>query len=98
MHLKDLKHLDRNDFLNLLGLETKPTAASWLTGAVGTFGVGLLVGAGLGLMLAPKPGRELRGDIRNRLRHAPEDLGDTTQGLTGRGARSSAAATNDRAS
>ena len=34
-------------------------------GTLGTFGVGLLVGAGLGLLLAPKAGRELRDDLRD---------------------------------
>jgi hypothetical protein len=73
MNLKDLKHLDRDDLLNALGLESKPSTTVWLAGALGTFAVGLLVGAGLGLMFATKPGRELRGDIRNRLSHTHDD-------------------------
>lgn len=81
MNLKQLKKLDRDQILDLLGLESKPSTVRWLTGALGTFGVGLLVGAGLGLMLAPKPGRELRGDIRNRLCHAPEDVAEPVNGL-----------------
>jgi gas vesicle protein len=96
MNLKNLKNLDRDDVLSMLGLETKSSTAGWLTGTLGTFGVGLLVGAALGLMLAPKPGRELRGDIRNRLRHAPEDLGEKVQGLTGRDPHASVAATNNK--
>jgi hypothetical protein len=74
MNLKDLRKLDKDDILDMLGLETKSSTGAWLAGALGTFGVGLLVGAGIGLMLAPKPGRELREDIRERLRRAPEDL------------------------
>lgn len=74
INLKDLKHIDRDDLLNALGLESKPSTTVWLAEALGTFGVGLLVGAGLGLLLAPKPGRELRGDIRDRLCHSGDDV------------------------
>jgi len=74
MNLKDLRNLDKDDLLAMLGLETKSSTGAWLAGALGTFGVGLLVGAGLGLLMAPKPGRELREDLRDRLRRAPQDL------------------------
>jgi gas vesicle protein len=97
MNLKNLKHLDRNDLLNLLGLESKSSTAGWMAGTLGTFGVGLLVGAGLGLMLAPKPGRELRASIRTRLQHCPEALGDTVQGLTGCDPHRSAEAAHNKA-
>jgi len=70
MNLKDLRHLDKEELLGLLGLETRRSD----TGAIVTaLGVGLLVGAGLALLLAPKPGRELREDIRDRLRRTPAD-------------------------
>jgi len=84
MNLRNLGNLDKNEILSLLGVETKPTTVGWITGTLGTFGVGLLVGAGLGLVLAPKPGRELRGSIRNRLSHVPEDLGVAMHEVTGR--------------
>jgi hypothetical protein len=76
MNLKTLKNMDKEDILGLLGLETKASTGGWLASTLGTFGLGILVGAGVALMLAPKPGRELRGAIRNRLRRAPDDLGD----------------------
>lgn len=79
MNLKELKHLDKDKILESLGLKTKSSMVGRLTGALGTFGVGLLVGVGLGLMLAPKNGRELRGDIRNRLCHASNDVGEPVQ-------------------
>lgn len=96
MNLKNLKHLDRDDFLNLFGLESKSSTTGWMAGTLGTFGVGLLVGAGIGLILAPKPGRELRGDIRGRFRSGAENASDAIQGLTGRDPQSSAAATNNK--
>jgi len=76
MNLKNLKNLDKDEILSMMGLETKSSTASWLAGTIGVFGLGILVGAGVALMIAPKPGRELRGAIRSRLRRAPDDLGE----------------------
>ena len=90
MNLKDLKNLDKDEILGLMGLETKPSMTRWLSGALGTFGIGVLVGAGVALMLAPKPGRELRGDIRGRLRRAPEDVRDAVSGAISHDSPSSA--------
>lgn len=64
---KDLKKMDRDDVLELIGLETRKDPTDWLLPTLGAFSVGLLVGAGLGLLMAPKAGAELRGDLRNRL-------------------------------
>ena len=69
MKLQDLRDMDKDDFLGMIGLETKRTLTSELLGTLGTFGIGLLVGAGVALLLAPKPGRELRHDIRAKIRH-----------------------------
>lgn len=80
MNLKDVRDLDKDDLLGLLGLEKKPSTGAWLTGALGTFGLGMLVGAGIALILAPKPGRELREDIRERLRRTPNDAPSTATG------------------
>ena len=83
MNLKDLRHLDKDELLAMLGLETKPSTVRWLSGALGTFGMGMLVGAGIALMLAPKPGRELRGDLRERLRRAPDDMKEAVNSAVG---------------
>ena len=83
MNLKDLRNLDREEVLGMLGLESKPSTVRWLSGALGTFGMGMLVGAGIALMLAPKPGRELRGDLRDRLRRAPDDVRDAVNNAVG---------------
>ena len=68
MKLHDLKDMDKDDFLGLIGLQTKRTLTSELLGTLGTFGIGLLVGAGVALLLAPKPGRDLRHDLRTKIR------------------------------
>src|SRR5580765_1365360 len=79
--LRKLKDMDKDDLLELMGLETKPSTAGWLAGVLGTFGIGMLVGAGVALMLAPKSGRELREDLRDRLRKSPEDMADAVEGM-----------------
>jgi len=84
MTLKELRNLDKDDILEMLGLETKRSTGTWVAGTLGTFGVGLLVGAGIALMLAPKAGRELREDIRDKLRRSPEDLEEAVGGVSGR--------------
>lgn len=84
MRLHDLKDMDKDDFLGLIGLQTKRSFTHELLGTLGTFGIGLLVGAGVALLLAPKPGRELRHDIRTKIRPGkgdearPEAAGDST--------------------
>ena len=73
LSLKDLKRLDRDDLLEL---------------------VGLLVGAGLGLLLAPKPGSELRNDLRDRLRSAQDALPEPLRpGATGASSAASSRST-----
>lgn len=72
--IKKLRDLDKDDLLDLIGLQSKRTVADWILPTVGIFGVGLLVGAGVGLLLAPKPGRELREDIRSRIQGATDQL------------------------
>ena len=66
--------LDKARLLALVGLRTKRTAGARVARTIGTFGVGLLVGAGLGILLAPKAGRGLRRDLRGRLRQASAEL------------------------
>jgi gas vesicle protein len=73
MNFKDLRNMDKEDLLGLIGLESKPSTGSYLAGTLGTFGIGLLVGAGIALLLAPKPGAELREDIRDKLRRRADE-------------------------
>ncbi|HEY6004255.1 MAG TPA: YtxH domain-containing protein [Anaeromyxobacter sp.] len=72
--------MDRDAILDRLGLEERTPAGDFFTG-LGLFSIGVLVGAGLGLMFAPKRGEEMRAALneawKNRGKAAQElrDLG-----------------------
>src|SRR5689334_5926419 len=74
---------NRDQIANALGLA--PSRTSEATSAVGMFAVGLLVGAGLALLFAPKAGSELREELGERV----SDLRDSfaPQDSSGSGAR-----------
>jgi hypothetical protein len=78
MKLQDLKNLDKDELLGLLGLETKPSVTSEVVNTLGTFAIGLLVGAGVALLLAPKDGRALRQDIRTKIQRGKETLNNSS--------------------
>ncbi len=71
--------LDRDALLERMGLEKRSPAADFFTG-LGLFSVGVLVGAGLGLMFAPKRGNEMRAMLneawRTRSRSAQDFVRD----------------------
>jgi len=86
LNLKDLKKLkgvDKDDLLELVGLQTRSTAGD-LVPLFAAFGVGVLVGAGVGLLLAPKSGREIREDLRTRLQGAQAELTEEISNAAGR--------------
>ncbi len=71
--LQNLKNLgsnlkvDKDDILAALGLQTKDEATDYVLPALGIFGAGLLVGAGLGLLMAPRTGRAMRKELGRRV-------------------------------
>jgi hypothetical protein len=65
--LKRMAEADKDSVLDLIGLEERRTASDRFLPVLAMFGVGLLVGVGVGMMLAPKAGRELRDDMRQTL-------------------------------
>lgn len=60
--------IDRDSLLKQLGLEERTPAGDLLTG-LGLFSVGVLVGAGLGLLFAPKRGEDVRAMMTDRWRN-----------------------------
>jgi hypothetical protein len=79
MKLSDLSDLSKDDILSALGLMTKASPSDRVLGAAGLFGLGLLVGAGVALLLAPKSGQGLREDLGERLRRARNGAADTVE-------------------
>lgn len=88
MKLSDIRDLDKEDILSVLGLASKPTVAERWLGSAGVFGLGLLVGAGVALLLAPKSGQDLREDLSQRLRDLREDAEEAADGLSARASES----------
>jgi len=68
------KDFSKDRLLEALGLEEKSSAFSVLMGALGTFALGALVGAGVGLLSAPRTGRELRSQLRKQLGRYQDEL------------------------
>ena len=73
MKINDLRDFSKDDVLSALGLTSKPSTSDRLLGTLSIFGVGLLVGAGAALLLAPKSGHALRADLGDRLRNLRND-------------------------
>jgi gas vesicle protein len=78
MKLSDISDLSQDDILSALGLASKPTNSERLLSALSIFGVGLLVGAGAALLLAPKSGQGLREDLSERFRKARNGATDAS--------------------
>ncbi len=55
--------LSGNELLAAIGVEKRRDEGDLLLPALGLFGAGVVVGATLGLLFAPKPGAQLRKDI-----------------------------------
>ena len=69
MNLKDITNVDKDQLLGLLGLERTPSTAAVVLRAIGLIGLGAVLGAGVGLLLAPQSGRDLREDLSRRLKN-----------------------------
>jgi gas vesicle protein len=76
MKLRDLTDFEKDDILGALGLQTKGSTAGWLFGSLGLFGLGMIVGAGVALMVAPKPGSELRRELESRIKTVRDRIGN----------------------
>jgi hypothetical protein len=74
--IQKLKDLDKGDILSMLGLEERSPTGSFFTG-LGLLAVGVVVGAGLGMLFAPRRGDELRSKVGQAWKsrgRAPQDF------------------------
>lgn len=63
MRLGDLRKMDRGDLLEALGIEPERKATDWLLPGIGLFALGLIVGAGVGMLVSPKLMPRRRGEL-----------------------------------
>jgi len=68
MALSDFRNISKDDILAALGLETRHTTGDRLMSGLLMMGVGLAVGIGIGMLIAPKSGEEMRDDLGRRYR------------------------------
>lgn len=76
MKLKDIKELNKEKVLGMVGLQVAASATAKILGAAALIGLGVLVGASAAILWAPKSGKELRREIRRRLRNGSDELSD----------------------
>jgi hypothetical protein len=86
--LKYLQDIDRDDVLDLIGLQERRSAWTTTFGSIGIFALGCLVGAGIGLAFAPKAGNELRTDIGEKVRKKAQEMQQSETGAFGTTTRS----------
>jgi len=77
MKMQDITNMDKDDVLGMLGLQARRSDTSRMLKTLGIFGIGLIAGAGVALLLAPKAGSELRQDLRSKLRRDGKGDGET---------------------
>jgi hypothetical protein len=91
MRLKDLSDIDPENILRFIGLQRRRSVGGYIATGIGFFSAGLLMGAGAALLLAPKTGRDMREDLRERLRRVPQDAQNIASSVIGRDENSSGA-------
>lgn len=62
------REIQKDRLLRRMGLEERSPTSDLLSG-FGLFALGLAVGAGIGLMFAPRPGTEMRNVVGDTWRH-----------------------------
>ena len=72
---RSMRNLDSDDLLSALGLERKGTALENALPPALAFVAGLAAGAGVALLLAPRPGRETRHQIASKASELSHKLG-----------------------
>lgn len=84
--IKKLKELDpeeiRDDLLDRVGLSVKRGPAARILGATAFVVGGLVLGAGLALLLAPKSGEGLRKDLKKQLGRLKNGVSDRVAEVT----------------
>lgn len=77
--MKAVRDVGSDDILAALGLERRRNALDYVLPAVGYFAVGLAVGAGVTLLIAPKSGRQMRRELGEKVRNVGSQLGTAAE-------------------
>jgi hypothetical protein len=72
------------ELLQNLGLQAIPDRKDAILPILGLLGVGIAIGAGLGLLYAKKPGRELRADLVKNAEDLKDRLPEVSDIFSGR--------------
>ena len=64
----------REDIASAVGLEARSSTSGDMLAAFAIFGTGMILGAGLALLFAPKAGHEIRHDIAEKVGEIGEHL------------------------
>ena len=72
--LASLGDMDKDDWLEKVGLQERDSAWGTALSTIGIFTLGAIVGAGLGLAFAPKAGEDLRNEIGEKVRRKASEL------------------------
>ncbi len=77
MKLEDILQAlpSKEELASAVGLQARTSATGEVLPALAIFGTGIILGAGLALLFAPKAGREMRQDIAEKVGELGEHLG-----------------------
>ena len=64
----------KEDIASAIGVEARVSTTGDMLTAFSIFGTGMILGAGLALLFAPKPGHEIRHDIAEKVGEIGEQL------------------------
>jgi hypothetical protein len=75
---RKLRRMDADDWLATVGLERRNVAVD-VASAVGFICLGTVIGIGVGLLMAPKRGSELRRELNQKVRDTADRVRDTAE-------------------
>jgi len=70
IEMNTVQKLRNKSILETLGLERRGSMAASFAKAWGLFAMGMAAGVGLGLLLAPRPGWQIRDDLGRRIKRS----------------------------
>lgn len=77
-----MKTTNGDDLLAALGLERRRSSVQIIGSCAAIFGTGMILGAGIALLVAPKTGRALRQEIKTKASDYAERIGDKADEAT----------------